>query len=126
MTKKRLRFGCAALLTLSVIRIASWWITLPFLSRFESPTSLQTYTLSMLTLNETTLQDVEDLINDQAFGTLDCHFYNNDSLVPSPTGNRLLCMGKRDHIGWLVYHFDFHFEGEILRSVEVTNGWRGF
>jgi hypothetical protein len=127
MTQKRLRIGYAALVFFAwycATSVVLWWNYVPYLGRFKTTTELQTYALSMLTLNESTLQDVQQLIDNETFGQMSCYFLDENGRV-GPTGDRLTCHGPMERFGWWRYYITFHFEDTFLQGVMVFKGYIG-
>jgi hypothetical protein len=120
MSKFRRKIAFGVLITAITCFVTFTFLLLgnqPYFTYFKSSESVKAHVLKSIQVNETSLQDVQTLIDNQVFGQLDC--------VTQQTPKRISCVTLKEQFSWWYYQLDYSFENDVLTKFEVYETYRG-
>lgn len=89
----------------------------PYFANFDDAIEVETYVLSTVSLDGTSIVEVRDLVSSYTYGDVDCK-------MSTFTENDLVCTARSGRTWWY-YTIIFYFSEDILTDVEVHETYRG-
>jgi hypothetical protein len=123
MKNKHLLIGCSIILSLSFICIGVFvigWLTWDaYFVDFKDAEAVSSHIFltSNLVLNDSSIEDVQEVIDSQHYGAMDCSFSSFDDRV-------LSCLTPKSQYWWY-YVIIFTFEDSTLIELDVEEVYRG-
>ncbi len=120
MSKSRQKIVFGILITALICAVALTFLLLgnqPYFINFKSSESVKTLVLKSIQLNQSSLQDVQALIDNQVFGPFDCVTQENPKFIT--------CVTLKEQFNWWYYQLDFSFENDMFIKLDVYETYRG-
>ena len=88
----------------------------PYFINFKTSESVKAHVLKTLHIDQSSLQDVQTVIDNQVFGRLDC---------TAPNKATISCLALKEQFSWWYYVLNFRFSDAILVGFDVSEVYRG-
>ena len=89
----------------------------PYFINFKTTQGVKAHVMKSLRITQSTLQDVQSLIDNQMFGQLDC--------TTQQSLKTISCLALKEQFNWWYYVLNFTFEKDVLVGFDVAEVYRG-
>lgn len=120
MSKTRKRIVVGILITGLICSVTLTFLFLanqPYFINFKSSESVKAHVLKSIQVNQSSLKDIQWLIDNQIFGRLDCVSQQNPKIIS--------CLALTEQFSWWYYLLEFTFDNDVLIQFDVYKTYQG-
>lgn len=117
ITRKKIALGVLTIgLLCSVLLVLILLGAQPYFHNFKTSESVKEHVRKTMHLNQSSLEDVQTVIDNRVFGQLDC-------TVPNKA--MISCLALKEQFSWWYYALNFTFSNDVLVEFDVREVYRG-